>query len=179
MPAPSSTVCHHVHTIHRVWDDHVPAVPDLLRGEDSSRSAVTYGKECAGCNAMAASRARAPVRGGCCHRCGAVRADADDASQGSSAGRVIAGGLRRGRGCRLRGAAGTPFLVASSLAVFTFVLTSGRSAGLAGGAITALVLFCADGLWVPGSWWDGCTPGDYRATALAAGSLLPRTGTPS
>jgi hypothetical protein len=77
------------------------------------------------------------------------------------------------------GAAGTPFLVASSLAVFTFVLASGRSAGLAGGAITALVLFCADGLWVPGSWWDGCTPGDYRATALAAGSLLPRTGTPS
>ena len=77
------------------------------------------------------------------------------------------------------GAAGTPFLVASSLAVFTFVLTSGRSAGLAGGAITAVVLFCADGLWVPGSWWDGCTPGDYRATALAAGSLLPRTGTPS
>lgn len=77
------------------------------------------------------------------------------------------------------GAAGTPFLVASSLAVFTFALASGRSAGLAGGAITALVLFCADGLWVPGSWWDGCTPGDYRATALAAGSLLPRTGTPS
>jgi AraC-like DNA-binding protein len=25
----------------------------------------------------------------------------------------------------------------------------------------------------------GCTPGDYRATALSAGSLLPRTGTPS
>lgn len=77
------------------------------------------------------------------------------------------------------GAAGTPFLVASSLAVFTFALTSRRSAGLAGGAITALVLFCGDGLWVPGSWWDGCTPGDYRATALAAGSLLPRMGTPS
>ena len=55
----------------------------LLRGEDSSRSAVTYGKGCVGCNAMAAGRAGAPVRGGCCHRCGAVRADADDASQGS------------------------------------------------------------------------------------------------
>jgi AraC-like DNA-binding protein len=25
----------------------------------------------------------------------------------------------------------------------------------------------------------GCTPGDYRATALSAGSSLPRTGTPS
>src|SRR3984885_298655 len=170
MPAPSSTVCHHVHTIHWVWDDHVPAVPDLLRGEDSSRSAVTYGKERVGCNAMAAGRAGAPVRGGCCHRCGAVRADADDASQGSSGGRVIAGGLRRAGAVvcgalafRRRwplwvlwvtvagalvhtvlersGAAGTPFLVASSLAVFTFVLASGRSAGLAGGAITALVLF--------------------------------------
>ena len=105
---------------------------------------------------MAAGRAGAPVRGGCCHRCGAVRADADDASQGSSsgtravpagyvvAGAVVCGALAFRRRWPLwvlwvtvagalvhtvlerSGAAGTPFLVASSLAVFTFVLASGR-----------------------------------------------------
>jgi hypothetical protein len=45
---------------------HPPAVPDLLPGEDASRSAVTYGKECASCNEMAAGRAGAPVR---CEAC--------------------------------------------------------------------------------------------------------------
>ena len=72
------------------------------------------------------------------------------------------------------GAAGSPFLVASSLAVFTFALTSRRSAGLAGGAITALVLFCADGLWVPGSWWDAGNVGvlAWTGLALAAGDAL-------
>src|ERR1700733_16335206 len=175
MPAPSSTVCHHVHTIHWVWDDHVPAVPDLLRGEDSSRSAVTYGKERVGCNAMAAGRAGAP------YVVDAVIAAVlyalmlttpARAPQGAAslpaayvvAGAVVCGALAFRRRWPLwvlwvtvagalvhtvlerSGAAGTPFLVASSLAVFTFVLASGRSAGLAGGAITALVLFCADGL---------------------------------
>ena len=59
-------------------------------------------------------------------------------------------------------------------AVFTFVLTSGRSAGLAGGAITALLLFCADGLWVPGSWWDAENVGvlAWTGMAVAAGAAL-------
>jgi len=72
------------------------------------------------------------------------------------------------------GAAGSPFLVASSLAVFTFALTSRRSAGLAGGAITALVLFCGDGLWVPGSWWDAENVGvlAWTGMAVAAGDAL-------
>jgi signal transduction histidine kinase len=72
------------------------------------------------------------------------------------------------------GAAGSPFLVASSLAVFTFALTSRRSAGLAGGAITALVLFCGDGLWVPGSWWDAENVGvlAWIGMAVAAGDAL-------
>jgi signal transduction histidine kinase len=72
------------------------------------------------------------------------------------------------------GAAGTPFLVASSLAVFTFVLASGWSAGLAGGAITALVLFCGGGLWVPGSWWDAENVGvlAWTGMAVAAGAAL-------
>ena len=72
------------------------------------------------------------------------------------------------------GAAGSPFLVATSLAVFTFALTSRRSAGLAGGAITALVLFCADGLWVPGSWWDAGNVGvlAWTGLAVAAGDAL-------
>jgi signal transduction histidine kinase len=72
------------------------------------------------------------------------------------------------------GAAGSPFLVASSLAVFTFALSSRRSAGLAGGAITALVLFCGDGLWVPGSWWDAEKVGvlAWTGMAVAAGEAL-------
>ena len=72
------------------------------------------------------------------------------------------------------GAAGSPFLVASSLAVFTFALSSRRSAGLAGGAITALVLFCGDGLWVPGSWWDAENVGvlAWTGMAVAAGDAL-------
>jgi len=70
--------------------------------------------------------------------------------------------------------AGSPFLVASSLAVFTFALTSRRSAGLAGGAITALVLFCGDGLRVPGSWWDAGNVGvlAWTGLAVAAGDAL-------
>jgi signal transduction histidine kinase len=72
------------------------------------------------------------------------------------------------------GTAGSPFLVASSLAVFTFALTSRRSAGLAGGAITALVLFCGDGLRVPGSWWDAGNVGvlAWIGMAVAAGEAL-------
>ena len=151
MPAPSSTVSPRTHHSW-VWDDHVRAVPDLLRGEDASRSAVTYGKECAGCDAMAASRAGAPVRGGCCHRCGAVRADADDASCGSSAGRVIVGGLRRGRGCRLRGA-GVPAPLAAVGAVGHRSWRAGaHGAGaqwrcrhpVPGGLVAGRVHFCVD-----------------------------------
>jgi signal transduction histidine kinase len=72
------------------------------------------------------------------------------------------------------GVAGSPVLVASSLAVFTFALTSRRSAGLAGGAITALVLFCGEGLWVPGSWWDAEKVGvlAWTGMAVAAGDAL-------
>jgi signal transduction histidine kinase len=72
------------------------------------------------------------------------------------------------------GVAGSPVLVATSLAVFTFALTSRRSAGLAGGAITALVLFCGEGLWVPGSWWDAEKVGvlAWTGMAVAAGDAL-------
>ncbi len=66
------------------------------------------------------------------------------------------------------------FLLAPALAVFTFALTSRRIAGLAVGAITGVVLFCAGGLGGSDAWWGPQNVGvlAWTGMAVAAGDAL-------